>query len=298
MSGTALNPFNYAPVPIFQALVPAGGPKTLPFNLDLTINASQTLDLLLLQQLTKIDFVQAIFVDNSLNNAALTITVDQTNQKIVVPIKAQAYFPLLCPERAKITFSMTGATSIIPIQLLNVPVAPGVWGSNAAFNFDGNGNLLVSDTLLDGAISSGLVQVNTRGLGDGGIVRPIFQGNRTYNARVTAAATTTLITGSPNFFVTSLSVRFSPDAIMAAAGANLVTLRHSTGPTNIFQRAAYLPNAIPASPPSNGYSVIELSDTQILGLTPGSNLELILGTALTGGFLEVLVTGGTTSWLL
>ena len=63
-------------VPVFAALIPREGPKAVPLPFDFTAYASQSVDLLDLQQRGLISAVQAVFVDNSANSAALVIFVD------------------------------------------------------------------------------------------------------------------------------------------------------------------------------------------------------------------------------
>lgn len=72
--------------------------------------------------------VQCIYLDNSENDGAAIIEVEETNQRIKCPAGKQGYFPLLVPGRAKFTLRHDGTgTANIPVFFLNFTIAQGVW---------------------------------------------------------------------------------------------------------------------------------------------------------------------------
>lgn len=97
--------------------------------LDFTGNASIEINLTFDQQQESLEFVQAIYIDNSSNTAALTCYIQQTQQQFIVKAGLQGYYPVLAPmQNCKIKFS-TASTAKIPVEFLSMPMAPQVWDS-------------------------------------------------------------------------------------------------------------------------------------------------------------------------
>ena len=77
--------------------------------------------------------LQGVFIDNSLNAQAVTLTFQPTGQVLTIAANTQAYLPVVCPNpgqnaEMKLTaFSNAGGAVNVPIQLLNTPVTPCVW---------------------------------------------------------------------------------------------------------------------------------------------------------------------------
>jgi hypothetical protein len=113
---------------IFNGLAPRDGqPKALPYTFDFTALATQTLELLLSETTGQFEFVQGIYVDNSLNANSVTFTFPITNQKLVVPANAQGCFPVIAPELSRIVATATiGMT--VPVLLVNIPLPFTQWG--------------------------------------------------------------------------------------------------------------------------------------------------------------------------
>lgn len=113
-------------LPIYNGLVPAGGPKALlvPFAFTLAIPLiSGTIQLEQSQNI--IDKIQSVFIDNSLNLAPFIITFGGT-QKISVQPSRQGIYPVLCPE--PLTF-VAQSSAIVTVQtmFLNMPMAFAEW---------------------------------------------------------------------------------------------------------------------------------------------------------------------------
>ena len=115
--------------PIFNAQVPKEGPKALSIVAPFT-TAIQSFDvnLLLTQTQLYMSLVQAAFIDNSANSAAVSITIEQLGQTVTVPANSQAYLPLLVTKNSKLVISspVTGDVNVTVI-FLNVPVPAAVW---------------------------------------------------------------------------------------------------------------------------------------------------------------------------
>jgi len=112
---------------INSGLLPEGGPKALRRSLDFTAVQSLEFDLEREETAGFIGNVQAVFVDNSLNSAALTIVVAVTQLKLVIPPQSQGVFPIFAGNSPRMVVTTTGAV-IVPIQLLNIPLPFAVWG--------------------------------------------------------------------------------------------------------------------------------------------------------------------------
>lgn len=83
-----------------------------------------------LQQLG-LSFVQTIFIDNSLNNSAITISVAYTGQNIEVLAMTQVFVPMLLPAgNFQLTCNGTG-TLKVPCQLINVVISPVAYASGS-----------------------------------------------------------------------------------------------------------------------------------------------------------------------
>jgi hypothetical protein len=111
-------------------LIPKEGPKALPALLDFTGTVgTYTVDLLSLEQLGIFSMLQTIFIDlsNSANN--LTVTFPDSGQVIIAKPHTQGYYPVLCPIPMKLRFSSAPAGSLIPLFLINVPIAGVTWPS-------------------------------------------------------------------------------------------------------------------------------------------------------------------------
>lgn len=283
--------FNVAQVPVFNALIPKDGPKALPVNYNFTVQSSYYLDLQNYMARDYIGFIQSIFVDNSLNTAPVSITFAISNQKIQVGAYQQGYFPVLVPNPLRVTVSSQGGTSC-QIQYLNVPVPSHSWNAtNQTFNFDGSGNLLVSDTILEGAVSSGYFRARMFALGNSDAVIQYRIPNVTTQITMTGATTnTTVLTGTPRFYLNALVISLSGDASLAAAGNLVVSVRQNT--TVLAQASILLPSAPDIVPQ---YAVMKMEGLQYVSTVNSETLNVLLSAALATGTLYGTFAGGLTA---
>lgn len=114
-------------LPSWNNKLPPEGPRFIPLNFDFSVATSWTVDLMQLQQQGKISTLQAFYVDNSSNTAAVTITMGLGGQIITVPTGAQGYVTCLVNNVPKFTVSSTGSTA--NIFALNFPVTNAIWTS-------------------------------------------------------------------------------------------------------------------------------------------------------------------------
>lgn len=78
-------------------------------------------------QLLEVKNIQGIFVDNYNSSATLVITVIGTGQVLRVPMKAQAFLPLIASDRPVIQFTCSDNAAAPQAWILNVPTSPLIW---------------------------------------------------------------------------------------------------------------------------------------------------------------------------
>lgn len=99
---------------------PISGPTGLNVGLDFTAVDNVTGDLGLEQMSGTIDYVQSIYIDNSLNTKSLSITFSGTQYTITVKAGVQGIFPVIAANgtlswRAK----SVGAGVLVPCIMMN-----------------------------------------------------------------------------------------------------------------------------------------------------------------------------------
>jgi hypothetical protein len=112
---------------IANVVVPSGGPKCVPTNVDFSNSAVVLLDGQQIVTQGKIEYLQGVFVDNSANVNNLSLTMSTTGQVIIVPKKSQGYFTIMCPDPPQISAATVQANIVIPMFFYNVPIQPAVW---------------------------------------------------------------------------------------------------------------------------------------------------------------------------
>lgn len=142
----------FAEIGLQNAMVPKEGPRAIPINVDLTTSQSVDIDLSQLSMQNKMSFVQTVWIDNSLNPAALILTVGGSRQQIKVPAGWQIIAPAFSMLPPQFNVASTGGV-IVPIHFLNIPLpayaVPG--GGNI---YTALGYLKVSDVVLDALVAS------------------------------------------------------------------------------------------------------------------------------------------------
>jgi len=114
-------------IPLERSLgMPPGGPKCIPLTLDFSAATSYSVDYTNMQQRNFFDMVQSVFVDNSLSNQILTITVGAFGQVTKVPAGVQGYFPLLVPNPIKLDIACSDPV-LCQVILINFPVPGFTW---------------------------------------------------------------------------------------------------------------------------------------------------------------------------
>lgn len=123
-----INQLAQASVPIYNAQVPAEGPKAIPFTFVFDVSGIATLDLSYLTDQGRISMVQTVYLDLSSANNPVSLTHDSIQIPITVKSHTQGYYPFVCPNPIKITFAGQ-QNDIVKVILINTPVAPGQWAT-------------------------------------------------------------------------------------------------------------------------------------------------------------------------
>lgn len=113
---------------INNVMIPKGGPKVVPTNLDFSTVAQIDIDGEPIVSQGKIEFLQGVFIDNADNLDKFTLTMNVTGERIICPPQSQGYFTILQPNPPKMLAGTTQANGkIINLQFYNVPIIPAVW---------------------------------------------------------------------------------------------------------------------------------------------------------------------------
>lgn len=121
MSGTLGDTFGIANV-----IIPKGGPKTIPLIIDFSGITEWEVDGSQVVERGKIEYIQALWIDNYSNANPLTVQMNLTNMRLVVPARSQGFYPVLMPNPPKFKFTTQAGPKVF-LQFLNVPVQPMTW---------------------------------------------------------------------------------------------------------------------------------------------------------------------------
>lgn len=115
---------------IANIVVPPGGPKCVPTNVDFSNSAQVVLDGQQIVNQGKIEYIQGVYIDNSSNPNKLSLTMSTTGQVVICPAKSQGYFALMVPDPPQIIAATPLAAGlVIPLFFYNVPIQPMVWST-------------------------------------------------------------------------------------------------------------------------------------------------------------------------
>ena len=162
-----------------------------------------------------------------------------------------------------------------------------VWSVSGAPVITG-GLLQVQDPALEALISNGALQILLNGTGNNNTVKPFFVADELFTGNTTTTAAQTIITGSPSYFITDVTVAVSGDATVTG-GAELSVLLKD-GATTIAQGYADLASTpIPSLAPAK---LIELRSIQYNSKGNAAALTLTLGSVLATGKVYWNIAGG------
>lgn len=104
--------------------------KVMPVILDFTsLAAGETIDMDLSEFVRRgfIDMIQGIYVDMTGYPNALEVTFNGSNQSVTFKPNTAGYYPVFCPNPAKLSFAAQAGSPQITVFLYNFPVSGLVW---------------------------------------------------------------------------------------------------------------------------------------------------------------------------
>lgn len=111
-----------------NAIIPRGGPKVVRAILDFSNVAEILIDGQQIVSEGKIEYLQGFYVDNADNDVAISFTMSATNQRIIVPARAQGYYSMLIPNEPKIIAEMPQLNNRrVECFFYNVPIQSNNW---------------------------------------------------------------------------------------------------------------------------------------------------------------------------
>lgn len=115
--------------PVANVIVPQGGPKAVPGSLDFSNTAEIDIDGQAIIDAHAIEFIQAVYIDNSKNAVPFSLTTN-AQQTITIAPNSQGFFPLLVQNPPKMTANCEQANGrIVLLNFVNVPVMACNWKS-------------------------------------------------------------------------------------------------------------------------------------------------------------------------
>lgn len=274
---------------IFNATVPAEGPKALRFNIDFTAIQTVEVDLTYaLQNQKQIQYVQTVYVDNLDNTAPIIFEHPGSLQRIAIPAGYQAYLPILSPNPPKFVFQSAGAV-VVRVFFLNIPIPPSMWaGRQNALTFDANGFLQTTDVALDALITN-------QGSGEGLNVNVISGGgvdaDNLYRAFSIGTGLTSdaqigpSIDNAHRWVMTGLQVMIEPTAFNTSTVAGLVEWNIQRDGQPVFGGRFWLPGAAPTLTQASPPAIVFQSQWGFTVTSPdlGDECYLVLSEAISDG---------------
>ncbi len=153
---------NVSATPVYSGKNPPEGPCVVPIRYDWSIVGTSPNQTTLnnLQNSTKLTGVKCLFVDNSTNDAPVSIAIIETAQKITLAAGYQGYFPVLVTSRATFIVSSTSTLQSSNIGYMNFHESYGIWpayGTPASSSTP----IPVSDVILDACVVNSRLNVRS-----------------------------------------------------------------------------------------------------------------------------------------
>ena len=127
---TSQNTQNDASWDVPYGFGPRKGSRTLPKTIDFSLSNPANINLVDEQKRFKLESVQALYIDNSLNPNSLTAVMQNTGQTVTIPGGYQAYLPVLSTTDNPVIQFSTSLTPKVSVSFLNFPVPACIWAAN------------------------------------------------------------------------------------------------------------------------------------------------------------------------
>lgn len=113
---------------IANVIIPRKGPRVAPITLDFAAYNSIQVDSTLMFQQGHLEFIQGAYIDNGDNPNQLYVTVEVTQQRIIIAPFTQGYYALLAVSPTVIDFVTPSAPDRkVPVHFYNVPIQATTW---------------------------------------------------------------------------------------------------------------------------------------------------------------------------
>lgn len=159
-------PQNFVPVSQFGRY-PCEGPQCVTIDLDFVSGTTLTVDLSALQQQGKFSGLETLYINNSLNTAAINWTCEGSNQTGTIPPLSLAYINILQSNPPKVDFVSTGGV-LVRACFLNYFLPPIIWSPTTPPGGGAASSPLVkgavtdkSGTIAAGGVAQTLMAANT-----------------------------------------------------------------------------------------------------------------------------------------
>lgn len=108
---------------------PTEGPRCLPLSFDFSVGDTYLVDLLNLEQQTRVSMIQTIYIDASSTDSQVVFTALGSQQVVTAKGRTQGFYNVLVSNPSQVTFQCDDGSAVIPVQLINTPIAGAVWAT-------------------------------------------------------------------------------------------------------------------------------------------------------------------------
>lgn len=113
---------------MFNVQVPVEGPCAIPLQLDFSVSTTYFVDGRgITDRPGYFSMIQTLWIDTTNASGNVSVLIGGINQLITAKQGTQGYYPVLCPNSFHLTITCSGSTGLVNVDLINVPIAPGVW---------------------------------------------------------------------------------------------------------------------------------------------------------------------------
>ena len=125
--GVSINALSLPTLAVFGGDKPlCEGPRILPIlNIDFGANNIYTLDYSNQMKTGRLSMIQTVYIDNSQNDAAVTVTMT-TGQRVTAKGRTQGFYSALAQDPFRVTMESDGG-AMVSVIFLNFPVQPAQW---------------------------------------------------------------------------------------------------------------------------------------------------------------------------
>jgi hypothetical protein len=172
-----------------------------------------------------------VYIDNSLNGSAFTLTVAGTNMNVTARANSQGWYPLFCPNPPRFTFASSGGVNV-PVFFGNMPMPSATWdtipedASNLTAEAPDNFSIVVGGTAQN-VFAAGEIENSAI------ITNPFSASESLFVDLVNAAQTSAPGTNGTTFELEAGDTFFVPGPMVKPVSVNAVTTAHEFSATRV-----------------------------------------------------------------